>query len=829
VVEGRGDIDRAPVDGRERRAQYFVGRPLASKRARMIGQSAFSVEPWCLRETELNLDLLAQSESLFTLSNGHIGWRGNLDEGDPFGLTGSYLGGVHELQPLPYAEAGYGYPLSGEVIVNVTNGKLIRLLVDDEPFDVRYGELSSHERLLDFRAGVLRRQVEWTSPSGRSIRVNTTRLVSLVQRSVAAILYEVEAIDQPVRLVVQSELVANESPPPSSGDPRAAAVLESPWLARSHSKKGASAELVHRTRYSKLKVAAAMDHVVEGPECTRVSAESFPDLGRVTVTVTLQPGERLRLVKYVTYGWSAQRSKEALRDQVDAALTVALQTGWDGLLAEQREYLDDFWAKADVEIDGDDEIQQAARFSLFHVLQSSARSERRAIPAKGLTGTGYAGHAFWDTETYVLAVLSYTAPEAVAHALAWRHDTLPLAKERAEQLGLQGAAFPWRTITGVECSAYWPAGTAAFHVGADVADAVIRYLHVTRDVTFEEKFGHELLVQTARLWRSLGHYDLHGGFRIDGVTGPDEYSAVADNNVYTNLMAQRNLRAAADVAERHPERSGQLDVDADEVAAWREAADTMVIPFDDTLGVHSQAERFTNHQLWDFASTGPDKYPLLLHFPYFDLYRKQVVKQADLVLAMYLRGDAFSAEQKRANFEYYERLTVRDSSLSACTQAVMAAEVGYLSLAYDYLSEAALMDLDDLEHNTRDGLHVASLAGTWIALVAGFGGLRERDESICFSPRLPEGISRLAFNVVFRGRRLRVERTPATTVYTMIAGEALDLLHFGESITVAVNQPVTLPWIEVASSLPLTAPSQPDGRVPVHREPGAPHDVEAST
>ena len=803
----------------------------AGGRAAVIEQSTFSVEPWCLRETELDLDLLAQSESLFTLSNGHIGWRGNLDEGDPHGLIGSYLGGVHELRPLPYAEAGYGYPVSDEVMINVTNGKLIRLLVDDEPFDVRYGELTAHERLLDFRAGVLERRVEWTSPSNRKIRVNSTRLVSLVQRSVAAVSFEVEAVDQSVRLVVQSELVVNESPPPStSGDPRMAAVLESPWLSRSYSSTGASAELVHRTTASKLRVAAAMDHVVEGPANAQVESESFPDLGRVTVTVTLQPGECLRVVKYVTYGWSAQRTKEALRDQVDAALTVARQTGWDGLLTEQREYLDDFWSRADVEIDGDEEIQQAARFSLFHVLQASARSERRAIPAKGLTGTGYAGHAFWDTETYVLAVLSYTMPEAVAHALEWRHSSLSLALERAEQLGLKGAAFPWRTITGAECSAYWPAGTAAFHVGADVADAVVRYLHVTQDTTFEEKYGHELLVQTARLWRSLGHYDLHGGFRIDGVTGPDEYSAVADNNVYTNLMAQQNLRAAADVAERYPERSRQLLVDGDEVAAWREAADTMVLPFDDTLGVHAQSERFTNHQLWDFASTGPDKYPLLLHFPYFDLYRKQVVKQADLVLAMYLRGDAFSAEQKRANFDYYERLTVRDSSLSACTQAVMAAEVGHLALAYDYLAEAALMDLDDLEHNTRDGLHVASLAGTWIALVAGLGGLRERDETLQFSPRLPQGITRLAFSVIFRGRRLRVETTPEATVYTVTDGEALDLFHFGDSITVSIGRPVVCPRVaNDPSTSPLLAPSQPSGRAPVHREPGVNREPGASS
>ncbi len=788
----------------------------------MIKHPAFKVEPWALHEVALDLDVLAQSESLFTLSNGHIGWRANLDEGDPHGLSGSYLNGVYELRPLPYAEGGYGYPEQDEVILNVTNGKLIRLLVDDEPFDVRYGELHSHERILDFRSGLLRRQAEWSTPSDKRIRLTSTRLVSLVQRSIAAIKYEVEAVNHPVRLVVQSELVVNEPPPPESGDPRDCAVLESPWHSVSYGSDGARVVLVHSTELSKLMVATAMDHLVDGPASTDIVTESFPDIGRATISVTLAPGERLSLVKFVSYGWSAVRTREALRDQVDAALVVARDTGWDGLVAQQRDYLNDFWKRADIEIYGDDEIQQAARFALFHILQAGARSERRAIAAKGLTGTGYDGHAFWDSETYVLSVLSYTMSDAVAHALLWRRDTLPLATDRAVQLGLGGAAFPWRTITGAECSAYWPAGTAAFHVNADIADAVIRYIYVTGDSDFESGAGFEILAETAKLWYSLGHYDAHGGFRIDGVTGPDEYSAIADNNIYTNLMAQRNLRAAAEVAEGNAERSRELALERSDVAAWRGAADAMMIPFDETLGVHAQAERFTDHQRWDFLATTPEQYPLLLHFPYFELYRKQVVKQADLVLAMYLRGDAFTAEQKKANFDYYEALTVRDSSLSACVQAVMAAEVGYPGLAYDYLAEAALMDLDDLEHNTRDGLHIASLAGTWIAVVAGLAGMREIGDSLGFAPRLPEGISRLVINLVFRGRRLRVETTLKTVSYKLLEGEPLELLHCGTAIQVSVGHDAVVAVKEARTlRAGTTPPTQPKGRAPLHRVAGS--------
>ncbi|MGD1218689.1 glycoside hydrolase family 65 protein [Streptomyces krungchingensis] len=777
----------------------------------MITHSSYGVDPWTLREHELHLDLLPQSESVFALSNGHVGWRGNLDEGEPHGLPGSYLNGVHEVHPLPYAEAGYGYPESGQTVINVTNGKIVRLLVDDEPFDLRYGRLRSHERVLDLRTGLLTRTCEWTSPAGSTVRVRSTRLVSFTQRAIAAVAYEVEAVDGRVRVVVQSELVANEQLPGRDGDPRAAIALESPLKAEEHFAAGRRLRLVHRTSESGLRVAAAADHAVVGPDGTVTSSESSDDVARLTVTSVLTPGQRLRLEKFVSYGWSATRSLPAVRDQVDAALAAAEHGGWQALVDEQHAYLDDFWERADVEVEGDEEIQQAVRFALFHVLQAGARAEQRAIPAKGLTGSGYDGHAFWDTETFVLPLLTYTSPGAVAEALRWRHNTLPAARERAAQLGLRGAAFPWRTIAGSEGSAYWPAGTAAFHVNADIADAVVRYTTVTGDEGFERDTGVELLVETARLWRSLGHHDFQGKFHIDGVTGPDEYSAVADDNTYTNLMARANLLAAADVVDRHPARAAELGVDEEESAAWRDAADAMHVPYNHELRVHEQHAGFTRYQRWDFAATRPDQYPLMLHFPYFDIYRKQVVKQADLVLAMYKCSPYFDEEHKARNFAYYEPLTVRDSSLSACCQAVIAAEAGHPGLAYDYLVEAALMDLEDLEHNTRDGLHIASLAGTWTALVAGFGGLRHHGDTLEFAPRLPERFSRLAFSLELLGRRLRVEIEPDAATYTLATGEPLEIRHHREPYTVDGDKPHRL---AIPAPRLRPAPDQPPHRRP---------------
>ncbi|HEV7652482.1 MAG TPA: glycosyl hydrolase family 65 protein, partial [Actinophytocola sp.] len=774
----------------------------------------FQVSPWELRWNTLDLDALERTESIFALSNGHIGLRGTFEEGEPCGVPGTYLNGFYEQHPLPYAEAGYGYPEDGQTVVNVTDGKIIRLLVQDEPLDMRYGRAIEHHRVLDFRSGSLRRDTVWESPTGRRIRVRTERLVSFTQRAVAAIRYEVEPLDGSVQLVLQSDLLANEPIESKSRDPRVAATLSAPLVAEDIVAKGYMAALVHRTRKSGLRLAAAMNHEIECDDGLRCDLHAEDDLARLTAAVDVPSGSTLCVTKYLGYGWSARRSAPALRAQVHAALSGAMQTGWAGLLAEQRRFLDDFWATADVEIDGDDELQQAVRFALFHVLQAGARGESRAIPAKGLTGPGYDGHSFWDTETFVLPVLTYTSPESARDALRWRHSTVDKAKERADALGLAGAAFPWRSIDGAECSAYWPAGTAAFHVSADVADAVVRYLAATEDTDFERDHAVELLVETARLWCSLGHHDVHGGFRIDGVTGPDEYTAVVDNNVYTNLMAQRNLREASDICARQPEAAAMLGVTEEETKAWRTAADKMVVPYDEVLGVHPQSERFTEHAEWDFENTPDEHYPLLLNYPYFDLYRKQVVKQADLVMAMYLRGDAFTADQKASNVAYYEPRTVRDSSLSACPQAVLAAEVGHLDLAYDYFAEAALTDLHDLHSNVRNGLHIASLAGAWMVAVAGFGGMRDHDRSLAFAPRLPSALTRLAFRLTYQDSRFSVEIDQDGANYTLLDGPPLTVRHHGDDVLLTSDsvERRTIPALEKRD-----APSQPYGREPRRR------------
>jgi alpha,alpha-trehalose phosphorylase len=609
--------------------------------------------------------------------------------------------------------------------------------------------------------------------------------------------------------------VANEEVEPESGDPRAATSIRHPLHAEEHTSRAHRSALIHRSRSSGLIMAAAADHVLHGVSASTLRTEVRKHWARTTIGARLMPGETIGVTKFVAYGWSGQRSLPAIRDQVDAALSAALDTGWDSLREAQRAYVEEFWDGADVEVIGDPAIQQAVRFGLWHVLQAGARAERRALPAKGLTGPGYDGHAFWDTETYVLPVLTATMPAAAADALRWRHSTMGLALERSKTLGLRGAAFPWRTIRGQECSAYWPAGTAAFHVNADIAVAAARLVQWTADDLFDRTYALPILVETARLWASLGFHGDDGHFHIHGVTGPDEYSAIVDDNIYTNVMAARNLRDAADAVERWPADAEHVQVSPAEIAEWRTAAETIAMPYNAALQVHEQDLGSTGREVWDFAaSDAAQAYPLMLHAPYFDLYRKQVSKQADLVLAMHWCGDSFTAEEKARAFAYYEPLTVRDSSLSACTQSVLAAEVGHLDLALDYLTEASMLDLHDLEHNTRDGVHLASLAGAWLALVCGFGGLRDHGGELTFAPRLPDALVSLAFTIRWRGAKLRVAVTHTEATYTLRdePGTQVRLRHHGHTVTLAGGSPTTL---EIPEQTPLTPrPNQPAGRAP---------------
>jgi alpha,alpha-trehalose phosphorylase len=604
------------------------------------------------------------------------------------------------------------------------------------------------------KRGVLARTVVYQLPEGRRLRVHSERLVSISQRHLACIRYEVTALGTPGRVVISSELV---TPHADDGelavDPRQGRHLGPGTLLPDVERvDGVQVIRTYRTQSSGLAVAAGMDHAFDEKTVRHVWTKLDHARARVVFEVEAPVGVTVGLTKWLAYHHGAADTAD-LADRAALTLHRARTSGSDAATADHQREVADFWDHSEVVWEGTTAAQQALHFNLFTMMQASMRSEGHGVPAKGLTGTGYEGHCFWDTEAYLVPFLIHTSPDVARSLLMHRVRMLPEARRRALEVGCAGALFPWRTINGQEASAYYAAGTAQYHINADIAYALNTYVEATGDTDLLFRHGAELLVETARMWADLGFFSepKDGKFVIHKVTGPDEYSTVVDNNLFTNLMAAENLSTAADAvarlrAESPPDYRRLIDrvgLRDEEEAAWRRAAEQIYVPFDEKAHVHLQDDHFLEQEPWDFAGTPQDRYPLLLHYHPLVIYRHQVIKQADIMLATVLLPDRFTPEERRRIFEYYDPLTTGDSSLSECIQAIAAVDVGKYRSAEEYLVDAAAIDIADTAGNLRDGVHVASAGGTWMALVYGFAGYRWRGAR--FAPMLPTRASRVRF------------------------------------------------------------------------------------
>jgi alpha,alpha-trehalose phosphorylase len=764
----------------------------------------YPIEEWRWVEKTFAPQFLPQAETIFTVANGYLGMRGAFEEGEPAYRHGTFVNGFHETWPIPYGERAFGFATTGQTIVNLPDGKLIRLYVDDEPFDLCTARILRFERALDMRDGTLDRQVLWETPDGRQLLVESRRLVSFHEKHVASIRYRVTVLKARAALVLVSELV-NHAPALEGGedDPRLARGLSHEVLTYQRS-AGVDRRVLlsYLTRDSGMGLACGMDHTLE-TECTSSFKPNWGESGaRVVFHVDADPGKPITLTKYITYHTSRRNKTDELCERAGQTLDRVVGHGFGQLLADQRAYLDDFWKRSDIQISGQHpRAQQCLRWNLFQLLQASGRADRAGIPAKGLTSQTYDGHYFWDMEMYVLPFLIYTAPRLARNVLQYRYGILDEARKRARAVSQKGALFSWRTISGEEASAYYAAGTAQYHINAAIAHGIMKYVDVTGDKDFLYECGAEILVETARLWYDLGFFSerKEGRFCIHRVTGPDEYTTVVNNNTYTNLMARENLRFAADAVEQV--RTGSPDLyqalvlrtglEPGEAADWRKAADRMYIPFDARLGIHPQDDDFLDLKKWDFANTPPDKYPLLLYFHPLVIYRHQVIKQADIVLAMFLLGNEFGLEQKKRNFDYYDQLTTGDSSLSACIQSIVAFEIGYDDLALRYLINALLMDLGDVGGNVKDGCHIASMGGTWMGVVYGLAGMRDKGGQLSFHPN--KQLRHLSFHLTVRGQLLAVEIKTDGVTYNLEQGDGLTVYHRDERLNLRPGEPVRRP------------------------------------
>ncbi|GAA3941451.1 glycoside hydrolase family 65 protein [Microbacterium soli] len=782
----------------------------------MIDRDRRPVDPWRLIETCYDED--GVSETLFSVGNGYLGLRGNHIEGRGAHEHGTFINGLHETWPIRHAEQAYGFAEVGQTIVNAPDAKVMRVYIDDEPLSFDETELHEYSRVLDMRTGVLSRDVVWVTPSGKRVRMRDERIVSFDERHLAVLRLElvVENSDAPVTISCQllnrqdgagiyaGDPMASKSENKAGFDPRRAERITARVLQPvEYWQDGLRSALSYRVTESGMTVAVVADHIVDTENEFSARTLIEPDIAKNVFRVQAKAGVPIRISKIVSYHSSRGVPPRELVDRCRRSLDRVGVEGVDALFRAQEAWLAAFWDRSDVRIAGHDDLQQAIRWCLFQLAQAASRADGAGVPAKGLTGSGYSGHYFWDTEIYVLPFLSYTTPQWAKNALRARVLMLPAARRRASQLNEAGALFPWRTINGEEASAYYAAGTAQYHINADISYALGKYVRATGDEEFLRREGADIAVETARLWSTLGFWRGaadEATFHIHGVTGPDEYTTVVNDNLFTNVMARYNLRFAArivrEMAQQDPaayaglvERTGLED---GERIAWELAAEAMHIPFSEGLGIHPQDSMFLEREVWDLEGTSPDQRPLLLHYHPLVIYRFQVLKQADVVLALFLQGNHFTAEEKLADFDYYDPLTTGDSTLSAVVQSIMAAEVGYQDLAREYFEQALYVDLGDLHHNAADGVHVASAGGVWTALVSGFGGMRDHDGVLSFDPRLPADWPELSYPLQWQGSRLLITLTADALRVEVRSGEPVDFWVRGERHRASVAEPAVV-------------------------------------
>lgn len=786
----------------------------------MIDRDRFPVDPWRLVEKSFSLEDAGVTETLFAVGNGYLGLRGNQPEGRHALEHGTFINGFHETFPIRHAEQAYGFAEVGQTIINAPDAKVMRVYVDDEPLSFDFADVREYERSLDLRDGVLRRHLIWVTPSGKEVRIDFERMVSFEEKHLAIMRVDVTVLNADAPVTVSCQMINRQDGEDVYGgspvggkkpgfDPRKAERIHQRVLQpQEFWQDGGRSALSYRVTESGMTIGLAADHVIETANEYSARATIEADIAKNVFRVQARAGVPIRVTKLVSYHTSRGVPARELVDRCRRTLDRAKIVGVDAHFTQQRAWLDDFWHRSDVRIAGHDELQQATRWCMFQLAQAAARADGQGVPAKGMTGSGYSGHYFWDTEIYVLPFLMYTTPLWARNALRMRYLMLPAARRRARQLNEAGALFPWRTINGEEASAYYAAGTAQYHINADVSFALAKYVRATGDVEFLHREGIDMAVETARLWNSLGFWRTSDGdtggvetFHIHGVTGPDEYTTVVNDNLFTNVMARFNLRFAArtvrEMADDAPEAYrlmvDRLALDPGEPEAWERAAEALHIPYSAALGIHPQDEVFLEREIWDLENTPPDKRPLLLHFHPLVIYRYQVLKQADVVLALFLQGNHFTQDEKLADFQYYDPLTTGDSTLSAVVQAILAAEVGYQDLALDYFLQSAFVDLGDLHHNASDGVHVASAGGVWTAVVAGFGGMRDHFGKLTFDPRLPASWDELAYTVHWHGTRLAVAVSRSELRIEAEGGLEVEFEVRGAPYRVSPGETVTVP------------------------------------
>jgi len=772
-----------------------------------LGAAEWHVTEWGFDPEQANT-----FETLFTVGNGRLGTRGSLEEGHVGERSGTFLSGVYDAYQVPVID-----------LVNAPDWLSLAVIVNGVRLDVQSCSVVEHERVLDFRHGVLWRRTVFQDPQGRRTRLETLRFASFADRRLCALRVEVTALDHDAEVTVQSALEGRRRnlerlpvyPPGTSFPPE---VRWDKWAVAKHLVEVTKAEqddatyLEMRTIDSGISLGYGATLRPSQQPDRRVVHRGYERIEEQQ-DFAISSGQTLRLDKLVSIATS--------RDQVDDVQTSCLQTltshaaaGFDASLARSREVWEQMWADSDCAIDGDPEGTRALRFGVYQLLIAANGDDPTVnIGAKSLTGEGYRGHVFWDTEILMLPFFIYTQPDTARSLLRYRYHTLQAARELARDSGLRGARYPWESAdTGREECPIWTVDGAnrfwtrdeEIHVSADVAYGVLTYVEATGDIDFLVDYGAEILFETSRFWVSRATHDARTDrYAIKQVMGPDEFHSHVDNNAFTNRMAQwaltQSAHVYADLSENHANAltalAAKIELDPDEVKHWQNVAAKIVYHLDPKRGVLEQFDGYFERldvPITEWDKNNMPRYPKGYH--HFNCEDTQLLKQPDVVMLMHVLPDEFSEEVKKANFEYYEARTLHKSSLSPAIHAIMGIEVGDSTRALQYFYRSALVDLANNQGNTEEGVHIASAGGTWQILVCGFGGFRVRHHQMTFNPWLPAEWKEISFRLRWRGNSVQVAIDHDAVTFTLQGsdGATEDVVVTGEKVTLQANTPVTL-------------------------------------
>lgn len=753
---------------------------------------------WTLSNHSLSQQDLLNLESLFALGNGYIGVRGNFEEGysdEMISIRGTYLNAFHDVVEISYGEKLYAFPETQQKLLNIIDSQTVQIYFgeEEERFSLFEGDVLSYERYFHLDQGFSERIIHWRSPLGKEVKIHFRRIVSFVNREVMAIDIQIEPVQFSGRVKIVSTVNGDITNFVDPNDPRVSSGHAKRLRVEKTGIQDQFLYVVDETYRSNLKTACVSRHTLTNGE---YQIELIEEETAVKAVMTGNLKDMVQLTKWNVYTDTLRHQNHLIEQGIEIQKSLQNKS-FNDVLKEQKQYLDSFWETADITIEGDHSLQEGIRFNLYQLLQSVGRDQFSNIAAKGLSGEGYEGHYFWDTEIYMFPVFLMTKPDIARQLLIYRYSILDGARNRAKEMGhRQGALYPWRTISGTECSSYFPAGTAQYHISGDIAYSYIQYFLATNDFDFLRDYGVEVLIETARLWIDVGHYH-EDQFKIDAVTGPDEYTCIVNNNYYTNSIAKYNLLWAYKsynlLKEKDLEAADQLakqiSVSEDEPVQWKKAGAAMYLPYNEKLDINPQDDTFLKKAIWDFEHTPTEKYPLLLHYHPLTLYRYQVCKQADTVLAHFLLEDEQSFETIKNSYDYYEKITTHDSSLSSCIFSIMASKIGYHEKAYDYFIETARLDLDNTHGNTKDGLHMANMGGTWMAIVFGFAGLRIKETGLSLEPNIPQQWEFLKFRLRYQNHLIEIQVDQHQSHLTLLDGELLTLRLNGQQVQLKQNQP----------------------------------------